>query len=104
VLVLAVPIVDTATVVIIRLLEGRPFYVGDSRHLSHTLVARGFTPRGAVFLLYLATFSLGIGAVSLTDATPFQGLLVLAQSAGFVVLTLLLLFTRPRRIGANGRP
>jgi UDP-GlcNAc:undecaprenyl-phosphate GlcNAc-1-phosphate transferase len=96
VLVLAVPLVDTATVVITRLREGRPFYIGDSRHLSHRLVEVGFSQRGAVLFLYLTTFSLGIGAVSLSDASLFQALLVLAQSVGFVVLTLLLMFVRSR--------
>ena len=50
VLVLAVPIIDTATVVVIRLREGRPIYVGDRRHLSHRLVALGFSPRAAVLV------------------------------------------------------
>jgi UDP-GlcNAc:undecaprenyl-phosphate/decaprenyl-phosphate GlcNAc-1-phosphate transferase len=94
VLVLAVPIVDTATVVVIRLYERRPFYVGDSRHLSHRLVALGFSPRRAVLFLYLTTFCLGLGAVSLTDATPGQSLLTLLQTVGFVTLLLLLMFVQ----------
>ncbi len=44
VLVLALPILDTATVTFIRLREGRPIYVGDSRHLSHRLVSLGMRP------------------------------------------------------------
>ena len=42
VLVLAVPLVDTATVMFIRLRERRPIYIGDNRHLSHRLVSLGF--------------------------------------------------------------
>jgi UDP-GlcNAc:undecaprenyl-phosphate/decaprenyl-phosphate GlcNAc-1-phosphate transferase len=93
VLVLAVPIVDTTTVVVIRLIEGRPIYVGDNRHLSHRLLGLGFSHRRAAFLLYLLTFSLGIGAASLSDATPGQTALVLLQSLGFVAVALLLMFT-----------
>jgi UDP-GlcNAc:undecaprenyl-phosphate GlcNAc-1-phosphate transferase len=96
-IVLAVPIVDSASVIIIRLREGRPIYVGDSRHLSHTLVALGFSQRGAVLFLYLVTLSLGLGAVSLSEANLFQSLLILIQTAGFVAVTLILMYKRAGR-------
>jgi len=99
VVVLAVPIVDTALVMVIRLREGRPFYVGDRRHLSHRLLDLGFSERGAALFLYLATFSLGLAAASLTDATWGDSLLILLQSTGFVTLILVLLFF-DRRGGA----
>ena len=92
VLVLAVPLVDTATVIFIRLRERRPIYIGDNRHLSHRLVSLGFPRRRAVSILYLLTFSLGLGAASLTDATLFQSVLVLLQTAGFVTVVLMLMF------------
>ena len=38
ILVLAVPILDTALVTIVRLLEGRPIYQGGRDHTSHRLV------------------------------------------------------------------
>jgi UDP-GlcNAc:undecaprenyl-phosphate GlcNAc-1-phosphate transferase len=98
VLVLAVPLLDTLTVMVIRLREGRPIYVGDDRHLSHHLRTLGFSTRRAVALLYLLTFSLGLGAASLTDATLTQAVLVLMQSAGVVGIVLMLMFTtRPPR-------
>jgi UDP-GlcNAc:undecaprenyl-phosphate GlcNAc-1-phosphate transferase len=92
VLVLAVPLVDTATVVFIRLREKRPIYIGDNRHLSHRLVSLGFPRRRAVTILYLLTFSLGLGAAALTDATLFQSVLVLLQTTGFVTVVLMLMF------------
>jgi UDP-GlcNAc:undecaprenyl-phosphate GlcNAc-1-phosphate transferase len=92
VLVLAVPLVDTATVMFIRLREKRPIYIGDNRHLSHRLVSLGFPRRRAVTILYLLTFSLGLGAASLTDATLFQSVLVLLQTTGFVIVVLMLMF------------
>jgi len=98
VLVLAVPMVDTATVMVIRLREKRPIYVGDKRHLSHRLLTLGFSTRRAVSVLYLLTFSLGLGAAALTDATLFQSVLVLLQTAGFVAVVLMLMFVeRPVR-------
>jgi UDP-GlcNAc:undecaprenyl-phosphate GlcNAc-1-phosphate transferase len=97
VVVLAVPIVDTATVVFIRLREGRPIYVGDARHLSHQLVRLGFSQRKAVLIIYLVTFSLGIGALFLVDASPGRSAIILAQIASVVALVLILMF------GTNGK-
>jgi UDP-GlcNAc:undecaprenyl-phosphate GlcNAc-1-phosphate transferase len=96
VLVLAVPILDTFTVIVIRLREGRPIYVGDSRHLSHRLVSLGLSPRQAVLFIWLATFCLGLGALTLPHATQSRAVLVLTQAAGFVALLLILLFVERR--------
>jgi UDP-GlcNAc:undecaprenyl-phosphate GlcNAc-1-phosphate transferase len=96
VLVLAVPLLDTATVIVIRVRERRPIYVGDSRHLSHRLVSLGLSQRTAVLIIYLITFCLGLGAATLADATPMQTLLILVQSASFVALILILLFFERR--------
>lgn len=98
VLLLAVPIIDTTTVVIIRLREGRPIYVGDSRHLAHRLLSLGFTPHAAALFLYLATFCLGLGALLLPHATPAESGTILAQAASFVALFLILLFFERRRV------
>jgi UDP-GlcNAc:undecaprenyl-phosphate GlcNAc-1-phosphate transferase len=97
VLVLAVPLLDTATVVVIRVRERRPIYVGDSRHLSHRLVSLGLSQRTSVLVIYLITFCLGLGAVSLADATLAQSLLILLQAVGFVTLVLILLFFERRK-------
>jgi UDP-GlcNAc:undecaprenyl-phosphate GlcNAc-1-phosphate transferase len=63
VLVLAVPILDTTLVMVVRLLEGRPIYQGGRDHTSHRLVLRGLTERRAVLLL--AVFSVLLGGTSL---------------------------------------
>ena len=71
VLILAVPIVDTALVVAVRLLEGRPIYQGGRDHTSHRLVYYGLSERRAVVLLALISVGLGgtsLGYVVLDDA------------------------------------
>ena len=97
VVVLALPLLDTATVIVIRVKERRPIYVGDSRHLSHRLVSLGFSHRTAVLFLYLVTFALGLGAASLTDATVGQTVLILVQFVCFIAAILVLLFFERRR-------
>jgi UDP-GlcNAc:undecaprenyl-phosphate GlcNAc-1-phosphate transferase len=62
-LILAVPILDTSLVTIVRLFEGRPIYQGGRDHTSHRLVYHGLSDRRAVILL--ATISAALGATSL---------------------------------------
>ena len=64
-LVMAVPLYDMASVVIIRLREGRSPFQGDRRHFSHRLVARGLTPPQAVWTIDLVTLAGGLGALLL---------------------------------------
>jgi UDP-GlcNAc:undecaprenyl-phosphate GlcNAc-1-phosphate transferase len=66
-LILAVPILDTTLVTVVRLLEGRPIYQGGRDHTSHRLVSRGVSDKRAVVLL--AVVSAGLGATSLAYTT-----------------------------------
>jgi UDP-GlcNAc:undecaprenyl-phosphate GlcNAc-1-phosphate transferase len=68
-LVLAVPLIDTLSVIVIRVREGRPIYRGDRCHLSHRLVASGFTEAQAVKCLFLFTLAVGMGALHLANAS-----------------------------------
>jgi UDP-GlcNAc:undecaprenyl-phosphate GlcNAc-1-phosphate transferase len=61
-LVLAVPLADMVWVVVLRWKRGRPFYIGDTNHLSHRLVRRGFTPAQSVLLIW--SFAAGAGALA----------------------------------------
>jgi UDP-GlcNAc:undecaprenyl-phosphate GlcNAc-1-phosphate transferase len=65
-LILAVPIVDTALVVVVRLLEGRPIYQGGRDHTSHRLVYYGLSERRALVLLALISASLGASSLGYT--------------------------------------
>jgi UDP-GlcNAc:undecaprenyl-phosphate GlcNAc-1-phosphate transferase len=63
--VLAVPLYDVASVVILRLRLGENPFRGDQRHFSHRLVRSGLSPRGAVLTIYLATTATALPAVVL---------------------------------------
>jgi UDP-GlcNAc:undecaprenyl-phosphate GlcNAc-1-phosphate transferase len=64
-LVMAVPLYDMTSVILIRLSEGRSPFIGDRRHFSHRLVARGLTIRQAVWTIDLVTLAGGAGALLL---------------------------------------
>ena len=63
ILVLAVPILDTTLVTVVRLLDGRPVYQGGRDHTSHRLVYQGLSEKRAVVLL--AVISAALGTTSL---------------------------------------
>jgi UDP-GlcNAc:undecaprenyl-phosphate GlcNAc-1-phosphate transferase len=62
-LILGVPIFDLVSVTIIRVRRGQPVWVGDTSHVSHRLVRRGYSRSQAVLLLLLAGSALGALAV-----------------------------------------
>jgi UDP-GlcNAc:undecaprenyl-phosphate GlcNAc-1-phosphate transferase len=52
-LVLAIPLVDLAQVSLFRTLNRKPFWIGDTNHLSHRLVRAGMSRTRAVLILWL---------------------------------------------------
>jgi UDP-GlcNAc:undecaprenyl-phosphate GlcNAc-1-phosphate transferase len=63
--VLAVPLGDMAYVVLLRWRIGQPFYQGDTNHLSHRLVKRGFTKAAAVLFIWGLAAVAGVIALAL---------------------------------------
>jgi UDP-GlcNAc:undecaprenyl-phosphate GlcNAc-1-phosphate transferase len=59
-LVLAVPLADLAWVVILRTRTRKPFWIGDTNHLSHRLVRTGMTQTGAVLVIWLLAVMIGV--------------------------------------------
>ncbi|MDQ2952102.1 MAG: undecaprenyl/decaprenyl-phosphate alpha-N-acetylglucosaminyl 1-phosphate transferase, partial [Chloroflexota bacterium] len=63
-LVLAIPILDTALVSFSRRLAGRSMSTGGRDHISHRLVALGLSDRATVILLYLVSAGLALLVIS----------------------------------------
>ena len=100
--VLAVPLYDTLTVIIIRLRLGRSPFVGDKNHFSHRLVELGMTKGQAVLTIYLATATCGLGALLLHEVDALGAVVVLALVACMLVLVAILETTgRHRRSEKN---
>ncbi len=64
ILVLAVPILDTTLVTIVRVLEGRPVTEGGRDHTSHRLVYQGLSDKRAVVLLCVVSAALGLTSLA----------------------------------------
>jgi UDP-GlcNAc:undecaprenyl-phosphate GlcNAc-1-phosphate transferase len=64
IIVLAVPILDTTLVTVVRLLEGRPVTRGGRDHTSHRLVYQGLSDKRAVVLLAVVSAALGLTSLA----------------------------------------
>jgi len=63
--VMVVPLYDMATVLWIRIRQGRSPFQPDKSHFSHRLVELGLTKAQAVLTIYLTTATCGLGALLL---------------------------------------
>lgn len=66
-IVVAIPIADTACAIIRRLLRHQPIMQPDKGHLHHRLLGRGFSMRNSVVIIYAWTFVLGLGAFLMSN-------------------------------------
>ena len=90
-LILALPIADTALVIVVRLTERRPIWQGGTDHISHRLVYVGLGERKAVATLFgLAAACAGVGLVVAKEEAP----LVTAGGLGIVFALLIALASR----------
>ena len=90
VLIMGLPLFDAASVVWIRLRQGRPLFQGDRNHFSHRLVALGMSTREAVLTNYLVAAATGLGAMLLIWVSTAGGLIILAQALLIFSIVLLL--------------
>lgn len=103
--VLAVPLYDFISVVVIRLSQGRSPFVGDLQHVSHRFVGRGLSRPAAVLVIWGLTGVTGIGGIYLASLRPWQAMLVAVQIV--MALVVLAAFERAsdsRKSEQNGRP
>lgn len=76
-IVLALPVFDTIWAIIRRTIKGKSIKAvmqADKGHLHHRLMAKGYTQRQAVFILYGISATFGIFAVILLDSGIWKAL------------------------------
>ncbi|MCZ7647211.1 MAG: undecaprenyl/decaprenyl-phosphate alpha-N-acetylglucosaminyl 1-phosphate transferase [Planctomycetota bacterium] len=100
-MILAVPLYDTATVFWIRLREGRGLLTGDTSHFSHRLVDLGMSRRQAVATIHLAALAIALPAAVLRRLSDAEGIFLIAQAV--LILTLIALLERAGAQRARGR-
>jgi len=80
ILLLAIPILDTLSVMVQRIGEGRSPFIGDENHIHHKLLALGFSHREAVMVIYALQAALFVVAYFMryeSDLTIFAFVIAL---------------------------
>ncbi|MBN2559875.1 MAG: undecaprenyl/decaprenyl-phosphate alpha-N-acetylglucosaminyl 1-phosphate transferase [Phycisphaerae bacterium] len=95
--VMAVPLYDTASVFLLRWRSGVAIWTGDRRHFSHRLVRRGMTVRKAVAVIWLATLVTALPALLLPWASWSLAWGIVVQT--LLVVALVALLESPGRSG-----
>ncbi len=83
ILIVGVPVFDTLSAIIRRKRGGRPIGEADKGHIHHRLLARGFSQRQTVLIIYVWSTALAVGGYAMRWVPAFYKMLT------FVVLALL---------------
>lgn len=95
--ILAIPLYDFLTVILIRLRSGRSPFQGDKSHFSHRLVELGLRPSRAVLTIHLSTLMTGIGALLLYRVNDWSGAWLIVALIACVLILISILETVGRR-------
>jgi len=88
--ILALPLYDLVTVLVIRGSEGRSLMKADRQHLSHRLQRRGLTPRQTLATIYLSALVTGAAGLVLPRVDAGGALLIALQTTVLLALVALL--------------
>lgn len=103
--ILAIPLYDFLTVILIRLNDGRSPFHGDKSHFSHRLVELGLRPARAVLTIHLATVMTGLGGLLLYKVADWPGawLIIAMICCVLSIVSILETVGRRSRIQGNDR-
>ena len=86
ILAFGLPVVDTTVTVARRLIGRRPLFEGDGEHIHHMLLARGWSQRRVVLILYSVCASFGLlAALSTKTSSPMTGFVLFVIAAAVIV-------------------
>ena len=97
--ILAIPLYDFCTVMIIRLKEGRSPFHADKSHFSHRLVELGLSKRDTVLTIHLATLTTGVGGLILYEVSSWNAALLVL----LMILCVLSIVTILENVGRKNR-
>ncbi len=83
---LAVPIFDTFSVIFIRLKNKKSIFMGDKNHFSHRLVKLGLSRRQAVLVIYLVCLNLGISGLVMSQLSLLGGVILTIQALLTIIM------------------
>ena len=99
-IIMAVPIYDLLTVVVIRLSDGRSPFQPDKSHFSHRLVELGLSKSRAVLTMFLVTATTGISALLLPQVNLSGAILIVVMTVCMLTLVAILENTARNKINS----
>jgi UDP-GlcNAc:undecaprenyl-phosphate GlcNAc-1-phosphate transferase len=100
--ILAIPLYDFCSVMIIRTLQGRSPFHADKSHFSHRLVEIGLRPRDAVLTIHLATLTTGLAALLLYRVHDWPGAVLVVALVVCILAIIAILETVGRKNNGGG--
>jgi UDP-GlcNAc:undecaprenyl-phosphate GlcNAc-1-phosphate transferase len=86
ILAFGLPVVDTGMTMARRLISGRPLFQGDGEHIHHMLLARGWSQRRVVMILYAVCAVFGLlAALSTKTSSPVTGLVLFVIAVAVII-------------------
>jgi UDP-GlcNAc:undecaprenyl-phosphate GlcNAc-1-phosphate transferase len=83
ILAVSIPLADVAISIARRFVRDRPIFQGDRGHIHHKLLDRGFSPRGAVLMIYgLSGLAAMVSLLVSSLHNQFSGLMVILFCVG----------------------
>ena len=101
--ILAVPLYDFCSVIVIRTFQGRSPFHADKSHFSHRLVELGLRPRNAVLTVHLATLTTGLAGLLLYRISDWSGAFLVVALVICTLAIVAILETVGRRQNGNGK-
>ncbi len=86
VIILGIPIFDTAFAIIRRFINGVPIFQADKEHLHHQLLNLGLTHKQVVLAIYGVNLCLGGSAVLISFAAPAQAVVIMVGLAMLAII------------------
>lgn len=102
--ILALPLFDTAMVVLIRTLKGKPFWIGDHNHISHRFVRMGLSRKRAVLLVHIMALAIGLGILPVYWGDFRTAAILVAQAFLFLLVITILQFALSNRQSTREQP
>lgn len=85
VLILGLPLFDTAFAILRRILKGKSIMEADRGHLHHRLIDMGLSHRQSVVVMYTASATLGLSAIALADKGVLSAIILIIFVAIFII-------------------
>ena len=102
--ILAIPLYDFTSVMLIRLWRGHSPFQADKNHFSHRLVDLGLSRRNAVLMVHLATLMTGLGGVLLYHVADWSAALLIVALIACILAVIAILETVARTAQTPSSP